>query len=143
MESGDIKWLAGLLEGEGSFYIKPTGARQAKVTLEMCDKDVVERAYNLLRVKSAIYEPKNKLATKPSYRFAVYSSQAIGLMMTLYSQMGLRRQAKIREIIVKWKSYPSRVSTRGVECAFCKRPSRSKGLCHAHYMQAQRLRRAA
>jgi hypothetical protein len=46
----DIAWLAGLLEGEGSFM---RGKRKDApgISLAMTDRDVVERAAKLLRTK--------------------------------------------------------------------------------------------
>ncbi len=41
----DIAWLAGLVEGEGSFHMS---TRSIAIILTMTDRDVVERAATLL-----------------------------------------------------------------------------------------------
>ncbi len=51
LTNDDAQWLAGLLEGEGSFLAGPPSARNVpRVALEMTDRDVVARAARLLAV---------------------------------------------------------------------------------------------
>lgn len=47
MRQIDIIWLAGLLEGEGCFNVRPEKNGQARVSIEMTDKDIVERVSRL------------------------------------------------------------------------------------------------
>lgn len=42
MERQDVLWLAGLLEGEGCFNYRPE-KNQVRVSIEMNDRDVIER----------------------------------------------------------------------------------------------------
>ena len=44
----EIAWLAGLLEGEGSFGAYVKGSQSPCIQFSMCDKDVLERAANML-----------------------------------------------------------------------------------------------
>jgi len=44
----DIAWLAGLLEGEGSFSIKNVSA---EISIAMSDKDILDRAAQLTRIQ--------------------------------------------------------------------------------------------
>src|SRR5438552_15840203 len=49
MEPSDLRWLAGLLEGEGTFLRPvPSAPRAPLIRLAMTDHDVVRRAAGLL-----------------------------------------------------------------------------------------------
>lgn len=72
----------------------------------MTDKDVVERAAALLKC-SVKATPGRKAGHKPIYRAQIAGPHAIGWMQILYTLMGERRQAKIREILGLWKSIES------------------------------------
>ena len=102
--SNDIYWLAGLLEGEGSFQWSGTG-RSLCVVLGMNDKDVVERA----SIVMAGSLPRDYTATRTGnrhWRTAVYGARAASVMMTLYTLLGVRRRAKIRALLAEWKTRP-------------------------------------
>ena len=92
----DIHWLAGILEGEGTF-----GDRR-RIRLKMTDRDVVERVAKLW--KRPLVVEKLQPNRKQAYSTAIGSIDAIGWMMTLYSLLGTRRQTKIRQILADWKS---------------------------------------
>src|SRR3990167_9550781 len=46
------------------------------------------------------------LTKKKMFRWHVSGSKAIGIMMTLYPLMSLRRKSQIRDVIAAWKSVP-------------------------------------
>ena len=112
----EIMWLAGFLEGEGSFMWSPnakgpSGRSKNMATIVACstDLDVVQHAGRLLGegiCKQAKRIPDTWVSTKPLYRCRIRGARAIGWMMTLYPLMGTRRQAKIRDILTKWKIAP-------------------------------------
>jgi hypothetical protein len=105
LELKDLYWLAGLMEGEGCFYTpKPgTKGRSIALMLGMTDRDVVERAADILGAK--LQAPRFvKGATKNSYYIALSGKKAAGWMMTLYTLMGQRRRAKIKECLDFFKS---------------------------------------
>lgn len=137
----NIAWLGGLCEGEASFSMK-RGA--PKISLDMTDKDTVFKAAELFGVKvsSYVHQPKGKSTYKPVYRCQVHSKRAIGWMMTLYSFFGLRRQAKVREILAMWKArrHDLRTSRGGITPSRChpESPSRGFGLCMKCYMREWR-----
>lgn len=119
----EIAWLAGLLEGEGYFaWNKSWGS--ARVMLRMGDRDVVERAHKLCRATGVLskIQRANPRSAIPMYEMRLYGKRAAGVMMTVYAVMGERRQAKIREILDKWKSRPTRelsaVTRRGPDGRF-------------------------
>ena len=108
LESTDLHWLAGLLEGEGCFYIRKRGeARHPNPTiaiqLSSTDQDVVTKAANIMKGNvRGPYDrgPKRKLV----YTLAVNGGKAAGWMMTLYTLMCRRRQGKIRECLAVWRT---------------------------------------
>jgi hypothetical protein len=96
----DIFWLAGLLEGEASFEVHYSYPR---INLQMTDLDVCVRAAKILGVES-VRARKTPPGRKQLYVVRLNGRRAIEWIMTLYTLMGERRQAKFRELISRWKS---------------------------------------
>lgn len=114
MKSVDIAWLAGLVEGEGCIGFYKNGQHSSgheyhlpKLTINMTDKDVIQKAADLFGSKvNGPYNPgKNASGESYKQKFAVnvYGSRAIGWMMTLYPFLGSRRRAKAREVVQLWR----------------------------------------
>jgi hypothetical protein len=101
----EISWLAGLLEGEGCFGFTNSG-RTPSIWLSMTDIDVVEKVRNLVDPSRSINitDDKRKENYKTMYRLTLNGTRAIQWLMTIYSLMGVRRKAKIRELLDVWKS---------------------------------------
>lgn len=100
MDIDKINYLAGLLEGEGSFgfYDCPV------IQLVMTDYDIVAKARNLMCPGVRIREQDRKEENHSiKYHLHFSGSLAIQWMMTLYHLMGSRRKAKIRTVIAQWK----------------------------------------
>ena len=92
-----LHWLAGLLEGEGSF-LKPPPSKPTRIILsiEMTDRDVLERAARLLGVSVYDVPPTERTRKwRPSYRVILTNERAARLMRLLRPLMGLRRQQQI------------------------------------------------
>lgn len=123
IETKNLYWLAGLLEGDGSFF-KATnqGSPNAKiiVTMVSIDRDTVERVHHLTGI-GTISGPysSNRRYHKPIWRWSVQKqSDAAALMMTLYPLMHPRRQKQIRECIETWKHipyYPNKLTEEDVK----------------------------
>jgi DNA-binding transcriptional regulator YiaG len=95
MKETALTWLAGLLEGEGSFLKAPPSSPNCpRISLEMTDKDIVERAASLMGGKAVRRILKNTL-WKPTYRVIIKGSRAAAIMRVLYPEMGMRRRAQI------------------------------------------------
>ena len=94
---GDIRQLAGLLEGEGYFAWRQGGAR---IVLQMCDEDVMRWANWLLRGRFYSYKRKSGLVV---FMSAITGIRAVGWMMTLYQFFGERRKEKIKGILAAWR----------------------------------------
>lgn len=100
---GDLRQLAGLLEGEASFHLHRH--KYPRIDLRMTDRDVVEWAANLLGTKLRLY-PNSSGNPKhlPVWSTQVDGARAAGWMMTLYKHLGDRRRAKVREILSVWRA---------------------------------------
>lgn len=133
-----IAWLAGLLEGEGTFTSKST---YPVISTQMCDRDVIERVASLLgisRVRLKDDLRNRQHGWSPSWYIAVCGGRAAEWMRTLRGSMGARRAAEIDKALGSYR--PIRLTGAPVRCVVpsCDRPHRSRGLCHTHYMKWDR-----
>lgn len=93
----DTDWLAGLLEGEGTFCM--TGEVQNPVVgLRMTDEDIVARASRILDCTYSEYQPK-AINTKLCYVIYLSGARAIAAMQELLPLMGERRQEQIQSVL--------------------------------------------
>ena len=106
-----VHWLAGILEGEGCFmWVRNRGNWFGpRVVVKMTDLDVITRCLNVFGI-GVIYGPHGPYPSspnsKPTYSWAVEkTTDAIGLMMTMYPLLLSRRQEKIRSILSQWQKY--------------------------------------
>jgi hypothetical protein len=88
-------WLAGLLEGEGSFLCpSPSKPGYVKISIHMTDLDIVERVAYRWRVP--VYSRPGQAAHhKSTYRTQLGGRRAIAEMRRLRPLMGERRRAQI------------------------------------------------
>ncbi|WP_191480131.1 LAGLIDADG family homing endonuclease [Nocardioides ochotonae] len=95
MSRDDLIWLAGLLEGEGSFDLHR--GRYPRVRLAMTDRDVVGRAATLLGGSV-------RLSLKPAphramWHVEVSGAKASAAMRAILPFMGARRSARIADVL--------------------------------------------
>jgi hypothetical protein len=90
----DWAWLAGLLDGEGSF-IYHHGTPQC--ALKMADKDVVERAATIMG--GTVRERKSHKGTGPLWEIVVYGDDARRMMRAVRPWMGKRRAERIDALL--------------------------------------------
>lgn len=102
MEVQELHWLAGLLEGEGSFCKGPPSApNRPVVSLHMTDLDIVERVSKIFGRK--LWKCKRqKEHHKESYRVAITGKRAVELMKVLEPLMGARRKEQIRNAVLSY-----------------------------------------
>src|SRR5215510_4031952 len=117
----EIAWLAGLLEGEGSFGHKTarkngTPYITARVSLEMCDIDIVTRARKILDAPAVYARPARKAHGNDTYRIDISGSKAIAVMMTILPFMGERRRTRILACIDAWKGSSHRPHSSATHC---------------------------
>jgi hypothetical protein len=97
MTSVELAWLAGLLEGEGSFMMRcESGLLSVRISLQMTDEDVVRRAHALTGCGTVAFCKRQKPHHKDTYRWGVGNmAQVTTLMRWLYPFMGKRRQGQM------------------------------------------------
>lgn len=101
-------WLAGLLEGEGSFLPPPPSApNRPAIQIAMTDEDVLARAAELLGVSYHRWQRKNPQA-KASFQAALRGRRAVELMKQLYPLMGQRRRQQIDRALAAYTPPGSR-----------------------------------
>lgn len=111
MNTRMIPWLAGLLEGEGSFIVVrksvPYSYVGIRILLQMTDRDVVERAKEVsggLGGSINLVE-RSRNGHKDIYGWNVNKlNDAYALMVAVYPFMGERRRKDIEKCIEVWRS---------------------------------------
>ena len=114
-----VAWLAGIVEGEAHFYRNPRVSKRKKpalhpgagcaIRIQMCDLDVIERVCamwggrvsgprNMTRNGRPALK-KNGEPVLPLYETAVNGANAAAWMVRLYPLLGVRRRARIRELL--------------------------------------------
>jgi hypothetical protein len=98
---GQLGWVAGLLEGEGSFTDRDVG--DLTISIAMIDGDVIGRLQSVLGFGGVGQRilPSGKIVSRWC---STHQATTAGLMMTLLPLMGKRRQEKIVECLERWKA---------------------------------------
>jgi hypothetical protein len=136
----DRAWLAGLLEGEGSFIAnRATRSSYPVIKVEMCEREVIERAARLLDTRVWLVAPSTE-GWRPTYVAQIAAHRAAEWMRALRPYMGLRRTAAIDAALSAY--HPVRLIAPPLVCVVegCERPHRARGLCNTHYMSWSRDR---
>ncbi|SRR5712691_1231394 len=102
----DVYWLAGLVEGEGCFYLHKR-TKMPCIILGMTDRDVIERAAQIFGAQVYCMPVKRPAPRKTIWRINFAGTLAAEWMMTLYSLMGTRRKEQIHKALTAWKSVPA------------------------------------
>lgn len=97
--TNQIYWLAGFLDGEGSFQ----NANTPLISINQTDLDLVERVKQITNCSNSIGITEANGNRKTLYYFTITGMSAIQWMMTIYPIMSVRRKSQIREIIATWK----------------------------------------
>jgi hypothetical protein len=106
----DIYWLAGLLEGEGSFntpcnYYAQGRILKLTISLGMTDKDIVQKAKDIIYGNNTFECATNPgdYNEKDEHCFVISGRLCIEWCLTLYSLMGDRRKQQIKNILNAWE----------------------------------------
>lgn len=103
MQTHDVYWLAGLIEGEGCLSRDKNGKGYAiRIRVAMTDEDVVRKCAAVSGVGHVRgpYTSYGSLGTKPMYSWTVCKKSHVTLLLrAIYPLMGTRRQARIRELL--------------------------------------------
>jgi hypothetical protein len=104
----DLHWLAGLLEGEGSFLKGPPSApRHPILALQMTDEDVVARVAAMFGRRASGWQPR-EARWQRTFMVRVTGAKAVAWMTALHPLMGQRRREQIDRALA---SYEPRTST--------------------------------
>ncbi|NOV24164.1 hypothetical protein E5S69_11640 [Cupriavidus necator] len=104
----EIAWAAGFLEGEGSFTQSRTCPA---VTAAQVQREPLERLQAIFGGTVRLIDRANRKPTEqPHYRWDMYGSKAIAVMMTLWLLMSPRRKEQIEKVINDWKARSKRGS---------------------------------
>lgn len=137
-----LAWLAGLLEGEGSFLAGTAARRSPAIELEMADEQIVRRAARLLGVRVTSRIRANRPNSAQSFRFRVSGPRAAHLMWVLRPYLGRRRQRQIADAVTGLTFRRAAYHPRGMGPFVFESPVRlSTPRQHGRY--TARLRRAA
>ena len=107
IEQGDLRQLAGLLEGEGWFgWIKRRNMPGLAVT--MTDEDVVQRAADLMQVGVTQGKPRYS-GCKSTFSASPTGWRAMALMIELFPHLGARRRERITQVLDRWEHQAERL----------------------------------
>lgn len=131
----DVAWLAGLLEGEGSFGVGSSSDRAYPiVSVQMCDEAIVSKAAAILGAPSVRSREPRKPRWRTTHVTTLVGSDAARWMQRLRPFMGERRADAIDAALLAYR--PIHLVDPPSTCVVpgCDRPHESRGLCHKHYM---------
>ncbi|GGJ45308.1 LAGLIDADG family homing endonuclease [Deinococcus roseus] len=101
----EIAWLAGLLEGEGSFMeAPPSSPNSPRLVVSMTDLDVIEKVASLFGTRYIKNDRRNPERWKTCYVVKLSGTPAMQMMKLVHPHMGERRRKKIEEILEKYAS---------------------------------------
>ncbi|MGH9428947.1 MAG: hypothetical protein ACRD2L_21900 [Terriglobia bacterium] len=96
-----LEWAAGFLEGEGNFS---TNSKSPRVVANQVQKEPLVRLQAMFG--GSLRPVKPVKGRQPQWVWVLYSSSAVGVMMTLYSLMSPLRKDQIRKVLETWRASP-------------------------------------
>jgi hypothetical protein len=101
MSSEETAWLAGWLEGEGSFFLQ--GGKTPCIQGSCGDMDTAERAASLMGC-SVVFCPDRR-GHQTMCRVCKRGRPAVVIMEQIRPWMSSRRQEKIDEVVLYYRAY--------------------------------------
>jgi hypothetical protein len=106
----EVGWLAGLFEGEGTFFMSRNIVNKKvypspRVVISMTDRDVIEKVSQLVGTKVCSAKPYG-VSKKYTYKVHLVGKKAITFMEAILPLMGKRRSEKILSIISQCQVLP-------------------------------------
>jgi len=122
-----IEWLAGLIEGEGSFIIKKTGV---SITCQMTDEDVIKNIKSVFG--GAVYfNKKRKEHWKDSWKWQINGEDAYNLAEQLKPHMFGRRTHQVNKLLYQYENSPKKLQQHRTSRTILKvKELRESGLLH-------------
>ena len=129
-----LAWLAGLLEGEGSFMISFSRRgdkkyKYARIGIQMTDLDVIEKVRDIFQSKIFTYEQQKRPhinSSKTMYRLWLDGKNAVELMKLVCPFMGKRRRSQINVVLSQHGTFEIREYDDNPEKAFTDRAYNKK-----------------
>lgn len=104
----EFAWLAGILEGEGSFIKGPPSLpHKPQLQVAMTDRDTIERVAGLLGV-SVYHVKRHNPRWKDAYGACARGRHAVEWMRKLYPMMSERRKVQILGAIYSYQDLSQR-----------------------------------
>ena len=105
----DVAWLAGLLEGEGTFFPgPPSRPRSPVLAIQMIDRDVIARVAQLMGVSAMPVRPRRS-HWSTTYAVRIRGARAMAWMGRLHPLLGQRRQAQIVRAMACYAPKPTSI----------------------------------
>jgi hypothetical protein len=149
-EEDSFAWLAGFLEGEGSFVLKETArvkSETPRIEVTICvtstDEDVLRKAALIMGSNTRSRKPRG-ISKKLQWETALTGERAIAIMRRILPDMGQRRSGKILKLLSLWnaRSVKKYREPRLPPSCHPDRKHIANGLCSACYAQQKRPERA-
>lgn len=99
----EIAWVAGLLEGEGSFLTK-SGTSSPLIACQMTDLDVLEEVKRICGAGSIYVVAIRNEKWKQSWTFSVSGKEAARIMNMVRPYMKSRRTSAIDKALLTWNN---------------------------------------
>ena len=105
LSSVNLGWIAGFLEGEGSFIAPHNSPRVSACQVQ---REPLERLQELLGGSISVRTRTGSRFknAQPSHDWHASGSLAIQIMLTIFSLMSPRRRVQISESVNKWRQAP-------------------------------------
>ena len=100
IDIGDLKWAAGFLEGEGSFYL---ATNSPLIEASQNQKWPLEKLNSIFGGRLHFQLRKGNRNGTWVWVLGMKRKDAVALMMTLYILMSPRRQEQIKRCLNVWK----------------------------------------
>lgn len=107
LTDAEIAWMAGLFEGEGCIYVLNQKNNYWYLKVTMCDKDVVDRFYELAGCGNVKEDPPPKKENwSQSYTWLVGDRQNVRRLLLMFLPfLGERRKARALEAIEDFRNW--------------------------------------
>ena len=106
----NIAYFAGILDGEGSFFMEKNRGEiyYPTISYEMTDKDVILSLKKFFKVGHVNKIYPRKKNWKISYRWRVRNEPAINILKEILKYLSIRRKAKAKFLIQEHKNVVKR-----------------------------------